>query len=177
MSIVLIKIPDNISKRLSSIKVPGEIDENKHITVFYFNDDTHPYDSFEILRSTYDAIRDEDPITITIDSISNFDDHGSGYPIKCDVKSDGLLSLREKIKAYYDYQGIKYDTKWKDFIPHITLSYNERPIKPVKIKPITFTVDRIYYYGGSMDNEFMRASFKLDKEMNENLSFGGSGQL
>lgn len=142
-----IPIQPDISRLLQEFDLDIEKDPSNHITMFYFGDDLPMSRILKIIPVIFDLTKDLKPFTATVSNYSSFDSD-EAYPIICPVKSKELMTLRNKIRTVFDKAKIKYDKKFPDYHPHITLGYSENKPKNTKFPKIEFTVSQISLFGG-----------------------------
>ena len=90
-----------------------------------------------------------------------------GYPVIAELKSDKLLELREKIRKLLEKNKIKYDNTFKEYKPHITVSWGKK--KPGKIKfpeKAKLLITQLALYGGDNADSriFVNFPFSLGVE-------------
>lgn len=160
-AMLAINVPTNISNILQEIDLPGNIvrkDASDHITLFYmekFDID----DILKIIPIVYEVVGKIKSFNIGIDSYSSFPEGKYGFPIICKVKNKDLIKMRNKIKKALDDNDIKYSTKFKEFIPHLTISYQSKECKNKKIDEIIWPVKNIALYCGDSNNQTLYIEF------------------
>lgn len=166
MAFLGIKVPSPANIFLSQIKVEGEktpINE-MHITLLYFGEE-YPLDK---IAKAIDIIQKEAADTsdfmVQTRQVSHFEGHKEG---KCAViakmTSPDLHNLRSRLAKACQKADISFSTKFKEYRPHVTLSYAEQAPKDFTIPPIQFKVKEITLWGGeSMDDKII-ISFPLGK--------------
>lgn len=156
MTMLAIKVPENISSVLQSISIDSEIvrsDPSDHITSFYFEDEMNVEEAVKIIPIIFSITQKTKPFIINFDSFSSFPEGKYGYPLVCQLKSSELLKLREEIKKSFDKNDIKFSNKFPKFIPHITIGYYKNKIKDSKFDKLSFQVNKISLYVNSDNKE------------------------
>lgn len=148
MSIIAIKVPKKEANYLYDIDTPGEkvSAEDKHITVLYF-DGEGP----EVAKKVLDCLAEfpvyMDSISIESGEVDVFSEGDDGVPVFAKVESQELNKFREALIDILDANGIEYSKKFKDFKPHITLSYSPEKIDGFPLdKKIEFSVSKYCYW-------------------------------
>ncbi len=175
MAFLGIKIPTATARLLSNIEVPGEnigVHE-MHVTILLF-DDNWPITEFaKSLEAAYDIISDTKPFTATVKEITCFPAReGKPFPIIAPVVSDELHDLYKKLKRKFNKKDIEFDKKFKDYKPHITLSYDDKELKKFKIEPVEFVVQELVLFGGDQGDSRIFTTFPLkspDRKKNSML--------
>lgn len=147
MALIGIKVPEEISKFLKSIEVPGQKDPCDHITMFYIEGEM----SAETVSKVCDILPKfrDDVVEVSIKKITTFPEGDDGVPIKADVISPGLIELRSRLSNLFDKNKIDYSKRFPDYNPHITLAYNDKKIKSIKLdSPIKWTVTEFMLWSG-----------------------------
>lgn len=166
MAFLGIQVPTIESKLLSEIDVPGEKENINefHITMLFFEDNWAIEKVSAALEATYKILKNEKPFIVTTNTIKSFPvSDNNPYPIIAKIESKELHKLNDKIKKEFDKQNIEYSKKFKDYKPHITLSYSKDKIKDFKIDPITFTIGEIVIWCGNHNNQTIKITFPLKK--------------
>lgn len=166
MAMICVKIPTDFSKVLSKIEVPGTKEplDDIHITLLYLDKNV----DFEILQKCNKALNEVtqnlEPFSITIKKVSTFPEGEDGIPIIIPIESKELKKLNMDLKKEFDKNDIEYSKKWKEFKPHITLSYSKDKMKDFKIPELSFTVSEIMLWGGDSGKQKMTTIFPLSIE-------------
>ena len=165
MAMLAIPIPDNISKILQSIQMEGKLikkDNSDHCTLIYFEDCLDMEDILKIIPVISDVVKEIKGFNLGVDSYTAFPEGKYGFPIVCKIKNKDLMKMREKIRKALDSNDIKYSTKFKEFIPHITLSYQDEDVKSGKFDEIIWPIKNISLYCGDSNKEKLYVEFPFE---------------
>lgn len=167
MAMLSICVPTNISQMLQELEIPGDIaikDKSDHITVFYF-EELEMEDILKMIPVISEAVEKINSFNISVDSYSSFPSKEE-VPVICKIKSKELMKMRETIKKVLDKNDIKYSTKFKDYIPHLTIQYNTKKVKDCEFNEIIWPVNNISLYTGDSNNQKLYIEFEFggDKE-------------
>jgi 2'-5' RNA ligase len=159
MAMLAIPIQPDISRLFQEFDLDIERDPSNHITMFYFGDDLPMSKILKIIPVIFELTSELKPFTASTSNYTYFESDDK-YPIICPVKSKGLVNLRNKIQNIFDKKKIKYDKKFPDYKPHITLGYsNEKPKKNTKFPNMEFTVSQIALYAGDSSDTKLYVNF------------------
>src|SRR5690606_40471128 len=100
--------------------------------------------------------------------ITTFEKGKYGYPIIGEVKSKGLIELRDKIEKSFKNSNIKFDNKYPEYKPHITLGYSSEKPKDIKIDKFKFSIPQISLYGGDEHDERVFINFPFSFGLSKN---------
>jgi 2'-5' RNA ligase len=162
MAYLGIKIPENIGTQLVKVNLPGTKEEiiNYHITLVYFYKLSIAKAS-AILPILYDTIKNCEPFDITTKTIACFPKiANTPVPIFAKVKSLPLFSIRNKIIQTLENNNIEFSKIFRDFTPHITLSFHDSEISSFSIPEIKHTVNDLFL---STEKNGMTITFPLKK--------------
>lgn len=151
MAFIGIKIPTKICNELKKIEIDGEKTDTSdmHITLICFEDNIPIKNVSKSLEAMYDACKEIKPFEITLNKVSCFPKRENNpCPIISPIKSEDLQKINKNLKKHLDKAEIDYLKTFKDYKPHITLSYADKEIKDFKIKPITFEINEICLWTG-----------------------------
>lgn len=160
MAMLAIPISQDISRLFQEFDLDIEKDPSNHITLFYFGDDIPISKILKIIPIIFDITENLQPFTVTTSGYSSFDSDDT-YPIICPIKSQKLISLREKIRQCFDDSKIKYNNEFPDYKPHITLGYSKDKPKNVKFPKLEFTISQIALYAGDTADTKLFINFPL----------------
>lgn len=147
-------VPVDISKKLEKISVPGKLEKDHHITLFYFENGLNFKTVIKLLESSFKIISDCGKIKISLSEVKSFGKGDDGYPVIIPIESDDLIEFRKKLAKKFDDNDIKYSKKWPEFKPHLTLSYSKKEFEDMKLKPkLSFQADEIVLYSGDSREE------------------------
>jgi 2'-5' RNA ligase len=164
MAFIGIKVPHPEARLLSGIEVPGEKEGTSelHITLLCFEKNWPISEITKALDATYNVISEIKPFLVTVEKIGCFpkrDDEPC--PIIAKVKSDDLHDLCDKLKKEFDKCDVDYSKVFKDYKPHITLSYADEELDECKIDTIEFSVSEIVLWGGDHGDDRIFITFPL----------------
>ena len=165
MAFLGIKIPDELANLLSDIDVPGnkELKDNLHITFLMLSSEPIDIkDVSEIIKVTYNIFSKIEPFFVSFDKLTNFPKGDKGYPIILTISSKKFEQIHKKLWTACEEAGIDFSKKFKNFRPHITLSYSDKPIKETNISELGFTVTEFVLWGGSKDKKLVDVTFPLE---------------
>lgn len=175
MAFIGIQIPQVIGQTLHNIKVPGKKEEisELHITLLNLEKEFPIKDLGKSMLAAYEVCKDFEPFVIDIKEVIFFPaEDGKPYPIVVKVEADKLQQLHKKLKASFDKHKVEYSKKFKDFKPHITLSYSKEKIHPFKIDELKIPINELVLWGGDHGNDRIFITFPLEtKEENKKTSF------
>jgi 2'-5' RNA ligase len=151
MSFLGIRIPSEIGNVLKKIEVPGDKTDTSdmHITILCFKNDMPIHKIAKATEATYDVIKDFSKFQIKINKTTCFPKRrGHPAPIIIPVISDELQELHKKLCKSFDKYHVKYSQTFKEYNPHITLSYNNKEIKDFKIDNVKIPVSELVLWSG-----------------------------
>jgi len=164
MAFLGIRVPVETGRLLDQIKVPGKKESisEYHITMIYFGENWPIEKVSKILEATYEVLKDEKPFTIKTNEITCFPKgDNDGCPIIARVESKDLHKLNDKLKDKFDKSDIEYNTKFKEYKPHITLAYADDEIDKFKINDVEFGVSNLVLWAGDYGNNRLFVDFLL----------------
>jgi 2'-5' RNA ligase len=164
MAFLGIRIPQETGRLLTGIEVPGEKEGTGeyHITLLCFEDNWPITEISKALEATYDVISQIKPFLIKINKITCFPKREDNpCPIIAKVESDDLHDLQKKLKKSFDKHNVDYDKKFKDYKPHITLSYADKEIDEFKIDPLEISIQEAVLWGGDYGDNRIFITFPL----------------
>jgi len=164
MAMLAIPIQPDISRLFQEFDLDIERDPSNHITLFYFGDDLPISRVLKIIPVIFDLTEGLEPFTASASSYSSFESD-EAYPIICPVKSTSLINIRDKIQKAFDKSKIKYDKKFPDYKPHITLGYSKEKLKNTKFPKVEFTISQLSLYCGDTSDTklFVNFPFSINK--------------
>ena len=173
MSMLAIPVPENISELLRDIKVGGKQlcdDKSDHITVMYFSE-MSMNDTLKIIPIIDELTKKQKPFIISIKKYTTFVKGKNGFPVICKIKNANLMNLRKDIKKSFDKNDIEYDNKFLEYIPHVTLEYNEEEVKDKEFDEISWQVNKISLYCGDKDKDQIYIEFPFGNLKKYSSSF------
>lgn len=174
MSILAIRPPWETSRLIHEIDIPGEKSDSGqlHITLLYLGEETPIQELARAMVAAYEVTKDTSPFWVKLGCVNCFEpaDEGNPYPIIAPVLSPKLHELQTALKKSFTKAKVGFDKRFKEYKPHITLSYNDEEIKKTKIDPIEWSVQELVLYGGSDGDNRISTVFPLELRANENIS-------
>jgi 2'-5' RNA ligase len=164
MSFLGIRITPQCGRLLAGIDVPGDKEGTSeyHITLLCFEDNWPITEIAKALEATYDIVCKIKPFIITTEEITCFPKREDNpVPIIAKIKSKELLELRENLAKEFEKRDIEFSKIFKDYKPHITLSYSEKEIEDFKIDEVEFVVQEIVLWGGDHGDDRIFINFPL----------------
>lgn len=150
MAFLGIPIHHDCGRLISEIDVPGDkVSINDyHVSLFYFESDIEISELAKILEPTFNISSKQKPFIVTVEVLDSFDSKTNHFPIIGKIECPELFSLRERIRKCYNKYSIDYNKDFKNFQPHITLSYTESRFEQAKIDKVHFIVNELVLWGG-----------------------------
>lgn len=166
MAFLGIRINPDVGRLLKDIEVPGENESPSeyHITLLCFDDNWAIEKVSAALEATYDVISDISPFTIKVDTVTCFPKReDKPIPIIAKVEGSKLHNLRDKLAKKFDKEGIDFLKTFKEFKPHITLSYydSDKEIDDIKIDPVEISIFEIVLWAGDHGDDRLFITFPL----------------
>jgi len=164
MAFIGIKIAQDITRLFRGINLPGEkvSEAEQHITILCFEENWPIKELAKAMEAAFEVLSDVEPFQVSVSKITCFPKReDSPCPIIAKVEGKELLSLNKKLKSKFDKEKIDYKADFKDFKPHITLSYADEEIDDLKVSPIEFTVTEILLWGGDNGDDRIFITFPL----------------
>ena len=176
MAMVAIPISQDISRLFHGVELGENVsrDPSDHITLFYLGDELKLSKIIKMIPVIFEITSKMGPFEITCSRITTFSKGPKGYPIIAEIKSKELTELRNKIKEAFEEKKIKYDDKWPEFKPHITLGFSKKKIKNKPLDKATWGVNALSIYGGDHADTklFVNFPFNLGKTDVKKISEG-----
>lgn len=175
MAFLGIKVPLEVGRLLRGIDVPGinEGPSEYHITLLCFEDNWKLSEVSKALEATYEIVSNIKPFLVKTDTVTCFPKReGKPIPIIAKVESKELHDLRDKLAKKFDKEKIDFSKTFKDFKPHITLSYydSEKEIDKINIDPVEFSVQEIVLWAGDHGDDRLFITFPLKAPQSEKKS-------
>lgn len=169
MSFLGIKINHDIARLLNEIDVPGKkVDTAElHITLLYLGQNTAIEELAKAMIATYEITKNFCPFWVKTSNLHSFENpENTVNPIIALIQSPKLLELNKQLKRSFNKHKVEYSKKFKIYNPHITLSFNEDPIKKTKIEAIDWSIQEIVLWGGDHGDEKVFLTFPLEIKKN-----------
>ncbi|KKN72149.1 hypothetical protein LCGC14_0413610 [marine sediment metagenome] len=162
MALIGLKIPAEISRIFTNVKVPGERDPSDHVTMFYISGELKPKDIAKVCAALPGVLENITPFEAVVKTITCFPEGDEGVPIVGDVISKELTGLRIKIVKLLNKEKIEYSKKFSKFKPHVTLSYSNDKIDNIKLPtPAKWLVTELILWSGDQDDSGIIITFPL----------------
>jgi 2'-5' RNA ligase len=165
MAFLGIRIPHEMGRLISKLKVPGDKQSPSeyHITILCFEDNWPLSELTKSLEATYQVVSKIVPFGVKAKKVSHFPPReGKPTPIIAPVDSDDLQDLRKKLARQFQKDNIEFDKTFKEYKPHITLAYSEEGHDDYKIDPpIEFVVNELVLWGGDSGDDRLFITFPL----------------
>lgn len=163
MAFLGIRIPHETGRLLTNIEVPGETvaPSEMHITLLHFEENWPITEIAKALEVTYDVVSHCKPFIAMTDRVICFPKHEDKAAIVAKIKSAELHEMRDKLAREFDKAKIDFSKTFKDFNPHITLSYNDKEIDDFDIDPVEFSVQELVLWGGDHGDDRIFITFPL----------------
>lgn len=162
MAFVGLKVPAEVARILAQIEVPGEREDSSqyHITMLNLGDEVSLDTIAQAVEATFEVCRKRKPFSIEAKEVSTFPQGNNGTPLIVLVSSDELQSLREDLAQAFDAAKVSFSKKFKEFIPHVTLSYlKEGEFRDRPLESIVWTAYEVVLWGGDKGDERLSVTF------------------
>jgi 2'-5' RNA ligase len=170
MAMLAVTLSPDISRLFQEFDLDIERDPSNHITMFYLGDNLPMAKVLKIIPIIYDITKDLKPFTASVASFECFPSQDL-YPVIAKVKSTDLMKLRAKIKNAFVDKKVKFDNKFPEYQPHITLGYSENKIKNTKFPKTEFAISQISLYAGDNADSKLFINFPLTINKTSALSY------
>lgn len=172
MAFLGIKIPHPTARLLSGIELEGDnvSPSDMHITILHFENDWAISEMVKAMEVTYDIVADIKPFLIKVKNIICFPKRNEKCAIVAEVESKKLHQLQQKLAKKFDKKHIDFSKTFKDYKPHITLSYAKEQIKDFEIDTVEFSVPEIVIWGGDNGDNRIFITFPLQGPQRQKLA-------
>lgn len=162
MAFLGIRIPHETGRLLSGIDLPGDktAPSDMHITILHFEENWPIDEIARALEATYDVVSDVKPFIAMTEEVTCFEGKEQAAIVAL-VKAAELHELHDKLAKEFDKCKIEYSKTFKDYKPHITLSYDKDKIDDFNIDPVEFSVAEIVLWGGDHGDDRIFITFPL----------------
>jgi 2'-5' RNA ligase len=163
MAFLGIKVPHSTARLLSSIEVSGTktASSEMHITLLHFGKEWPISELSKSIEAIYQVISDVKPFSVTIDKITCFPQHDGKHAIVSLVNSKELKQLRKTLAKEFEECDIDFSKDFKDYRPHITLSYSEDKDDNFEVDEVEFVVQELVLWGGDHGDDRIFVTFPL----------------
>lgn len=172
MAFLGIRVPHEAARLLHAIDIPGSKTDSGqlHITLLYIGKDTPIKDIAKAMVATFNVAENTCPFLVKTNHINYFDvPRGEEYPIIAPISSLKLHELNKNLKQAFDKMNIDYNKKYKEYNPHITLAFNDEPIKKTKIEQIEWSIQELVLWGGEDGDDRIFITFPLALKKNAEI--------
>jgi len=133
-----------------------------HITLLHFEENWPISEMVKAIEVTYDIVSKVKPFLVMTEKVICFPQRDGEAAIVAQVKSAELHELRDQLAKEFDKAKIEFSKTFKDYKPHITLSYNDKEIDEFDIDPpAEFVVQEIVLWGGDHGDDRIFVTFPL----------------
>ncbi len=168
MAFLGLKIQNDIAEKLKRIDVPGNKEDELHLTMCYFPDKLSLSDISKVIEVMISLTEKLTPFEIELIQVNCFPKGDDGVPVKIEVESGVLQEIRLDLVNALDEVGVEYSKKFPDFNPHITLSYSEEEIKPLKFKTtVKLLISELCFWAGDWGPTKLVCNFPLEFQTKE----------
>lgn len=174
MAFLGLKVPHEVARLFREIEIPGDkvAESDYHVTILCFDDEWPISEIAKAMEATFDVLNKFEPFHMETSVVTCFPKREDNpVPIIAKMKSKELMKLSDALRKEFDKQKIEYSKIFKDFKPHMTLSYAEDEIKDRKISPIEFFVHEIVLWGGDNGDDRIFITFPLKGEKRKKSSY------
>lgn len=165
MAFIGIKIPADVARTFRNLELPGErvAESEYHITILMFDENWPIREVAKAMEASFEVLNKTEPFLISCNTIACFPKQNDNpCPLIAKVKSKELQTLNSELKKEFDKGEIFYDKTFKNFKPHITLSYADKEIDEIKLdSPIEFIVHEVVLWGGDHGDDRIFITFPL----------------
>jgi 2'-5' RNA ligase len=155
---IYIPIPISIAVDLVSLKIPGEsiMPTDMHVTLFFSEKDLDIHSFCDVITICHTVTARFKPFKIGTTRAISFPLGEDGVPIVSKIVSPWLLVFRDYLRGAFDEIGIDYSRKFPEYKPHVTLSYNDKPVSDIVFQPLVWEVDLV-----NVESKNLKVSIKL----------------
>lgn len=165
MAFIGIKIPADVARLFRGLDLPGEkvAESEFHITVLMFEENWPIKEVGKAMGASFEVLKDTEPFQVSVEEVTCFPKREDNpCPIIAKIKSKELQKVNSDLKKQFDKSDVEYSKTFKDFKPHVTLSYADKEIDSMDIKPkIEFTVTELILWGGDNGDDRIFITFPL----------------
>lgn len=166
MAFIGIKVPADTGRLLKGIDVPGKLEDSSeyHITLMFFAKNWEISKVSKALEAAYEVTKDTKPFSVKVEKVTCFPKtENNPIPIIAKVESEELHKFRDELAKKFDKEGVDFSKTFKDFKPHITLSYldADKGISEFEIDPVEFVVSEIVLWAGDHGDDRLFVIFPL----------------
>jgi len=161
MSMVGLRVPEEAARILwaffeSKYDWPDTVPmEDAHVTLLHLGDSLPKDMSDRAAEALLRATADVRPFTVSTSRVRTFGSAGEdGTPIVCQIDSEPLHALRQRLAEAFDAAGVPYSKKYPEYKPHVTLAYSPDPLVDELFgsysgfSPVEWGVHEVILWGG-----------------------------
>ena len=171
MAFIGLEIPEDISKILSEIPVPGTKSNSGtyHLTLVHFELNSKDIKSLiSYIAPIFELTSLLQPFEVSLTTLDTFPSEAE-IPIIVLAKSKSLQEFWQKLTKSLDQKGLEFSKKFKTHRPHVTLSFcspEQAPKKSIDLDPVLkWQVQNIVLWGGKQGKQTIKISFPLAFEV------------
>jgi len=164
MAFLGIRVTHEVGRLLSSIEVPGKrvAASDMHITLLGFADNWPISELVNALKAAYDVVSTSKPFLVKTQRISCFTSKANqSAAIVARIESLELHKIHDKLAESFDKEKIDFCKDFKDYNPHISLSYNDKAIEEFEFEEVEFSVPELVLWGGDHGDDRVFITFPL----------------
>lgn len=149
MALLCIQVPSKIAHSLGEIQVPGTIvpDREKHISLVFIEEGAPIETLSKVIIASYKVATQTQPFSVGVSELTCFPDGPDGVPVIAKVQSPELHAFRKALCRGLDQAKVEYSKVYKEYKPHVTLSYSTSPVKSSEVGPFKWTIKEITLWG------------------------------
>jgi 2'-5' RNA ligase len=168
MSFLGIRVPNEITRLLSAIEIPGDKvpREEMHVTLIYVGKETPLEHLVKVIMAVYPVVSETTPFIASTRRVTCFPGGDDGVPIIAPIESEPLHELHAALCAALDEAGVEYNKKWPTFKPHCTLGYSpdaavysEMAADQDIVPAVQWGVGEIVLWGGDAGDDKLTVTF------------------
>lgn len=165
----MFSVPNEVSRILRELRVPGTPETQSHVTVIHFGDDIPVEQVANILPVVYQVTSSTRPFSMMSRTVGTFDPGDNGTPVIAFVESPDLHRLRERLLGALDAAGISYSTKFKEYRPHVTITYSEENLKGFEhsFTPVSWGAYELSLWGANRGDGELVVAFPFNVGMTQ----------
>lgn len=171
MAMIAIPVPHDVSEILRGLDIPGKRDISDHITLFYLGDDVDIKTIIKCINSCLKVTEKQKTFIVELKGYSCFPEGNDGVPVICNIENRELQKLRNRLARKLDSAKIEYSKKFKEYRPHVTLSYNKDKVEDGTFPKIAWQVNKVAIYGGDGGKEKLYAELSFGGKINKTANY------
>lgn len=165
MAFLGIRIPAEVARTFRNLDLPGDtVSESEyHITILMFEENWPIKEVAKAMEAALEVISETKPFLVSTKAVTCFPKReGHPYPVISLIDSKDLHELNSDLKKSFDKADVEYSKTFKDFKPHITLSYSDEEVKKIKLDPkVEFVVHEVVLWAGDNGDDRIFITFPL----------------